>query len=218
LSRARARARGRRAARAGTRRVPRGRGDDPLLLADPARGQRRHAHRGRGAGGPEPGMRRLPLVLLAVVAAGCGATASVRHVRPALQWPMSGVGPSRTQAQTEIHLRPPFRILWSRGTGYLAEFPAVVSEGVAYIGNQRGVVQALAMSNGRVLWKRRTPNGKMASSPAVWGDWLVVHGMDGIVRVLARSNGRVLARFSVGSPIESSRSEERRVGKEGRGR
>jgi outer membrane protein assembly factor BamB len=239
-------------------------------------------------------MRRLPLVLLAVLAAGCGATASVRHVppppsphakakakpfapvvvtvvdgntqrrvhgavvevggrrartdahgvariplrrhaalvtgvhasgyltlslrlpfrthprstvriyRPALQWPMYGVGASRTQAQTEIRLRPPFRILWSRGTGYLAEFPAVVSEGVAYIGNQRGVVQALAMSNGRVLWKRRTPNGKMASSPAVWGDRLVVHGMDGVVRVLARSTGRVLARFVVGSPIESS--------------
>jgi outer membrane protein assembly factor BamB len=124
--------------------------------------------------------------------------------RPSLQWPMYGVDASRTQAQTQIHLRPPFRVLWSRGTGYLAEFPAVVSEGVAYIGNQRGVVQALAMSDGRVLWKQRTPNGKMASSPAVWGDRLVVHGMDGVVRVLSRGSGRVLARFPVGSPIESS--------------
>jgi len=129
---------------------------------------------------------------------------TVRLYRTALQWPMYGVDASRTQAQTKIHLRPPFRVLWSHGTGYLAEFPAVVSEGVAYIGNQRGVVQALAMSNGHVIWKRRTPNGEMASSPAVWGDRLVVHGMDGVVRVLALSNGRVLARFAVGSPIESS--------------
>jgi len=129
---------------------------------------------------------------------------TVRIYQPSLQWPMYGVDPSRTQAQTEIHLRPPFRVLWSRGTGSLTEFPAVVSEGVAYIGNYRGTVTALAMSDGDLVWRHRTPYGKMASSPAVWGDRLVVHGMDGIVRVLARSNGRQLARFVVGSPIESS--------------
>jgi len=49
----------------------------------------------------------------------------------------------------------------------------------------------------------------MASSPSVWGDRLVVHGMDGVVRVLDRINGRSLATFAVGSAIESSRSCER---------
>ena len=44
----------------------------------------------------------------------------------------------------------------------------------------------------------------MASSPAIVGDDLVVHGMDGIVRVLDRSNGRLRWHFRVGSPIESS--------------
>jgi outer membrane protein assembly factor BamB len=129
---------------------------------------------------------------------------TVRVYRQSLQWPMYGVDASRTQAQTQIRLRPPFRVLWSRATGSLTEFPAVVSEGVAYVGNYYGTVRALAMQNGRLLWRRRTPNGKMASSPAIWGDRLVIHGMDGVVRVLARSNGRVLARFAVGSPIESS--------------
>jgi outer membrane protein assembly factor BamB len=129
---------------------------------------------------------------------------TVRLYRPSLQWPMYGVDASRTQAQTDIRLRPPFRILWSQATGSLTEFPAVVSEGVAYVGNYYGTVRALAMNNGRVLWRRRTPNGKMASSPAIWGERLVIHGMDGVVRVLSRTNGHVLARFHVGSPIESS--------------
>jgi outer membrane protein assembly factor BamB len=129
---------------------------------------------------------------------------TVRVYRASLQWPMYGVDPSRSQSQTEIRLRPPFRILWSQATGSLTEFPAVVSEGVAYVGNYYGTVRALAMNNGRVLWRRKTPNGKMASSPAIWGDRLVVHGMDGIVRILSRTNGRTLRRFHVGSPIESS--------------
>jgi outer membrane protein assembly factor BamB len=130
--------------------------------------------------------------------------ATVRVYRRSLQWPVYGVDPQRTQAQTGIRLRPPFRVLWSRGTGSLTEFPAVVSEGVAYVGNYDGTVTALAMADGQVVWRRRTPNGKMASSPAVWGDRLVVHGMDGVVRVLARSTGRVVGWFPVGSPVESS--------------
>jgi len=129
---------------------------------------------------------------------------TVRVYRPTLQWPMYGVDASRTQSQTGIHLRPPFRELWEADTGSLIEFPAVVSDGVAYVGNFHGTVIAFAMNNGRRLWRRLTPGGKMASSPAVWRDRLVVHGMDGHIRVLARSTGRLLAQFTVGSPVESS--------------
>ena len=129
---------------------------------------------------------------------------TVRVYQPSLQWPMYGVDASRSQSQTQIHLRPPFRELWEANTGSLIEYPAVVSDGVAYVGNLHGTVAAFAMNNGRRLWRRLTPNGKMASSPAVWGNRLVVHGMDGHIRVLARSTGRLLAQFTVGSPIESS--------------
>src|SRR5205814_693704 len=97
-----------------------------------------------------------------------------------------------------------FRVLWSRGLGGLREFPAVVSESVAYIGNARGTIFALDMSNGNVLWRRATPRGKMAASPAVWHDRLVVHGMDGYVRLLRRSDGRTVRRIAVGAPVESS--------------
>jgi outer membrane protein assembly factor BamB len=127
----------------------------------------------------------------------------VRMYKPAVQWPMYGATPERTQAHPTIRLRPPFRTIWARGLGGLVEFPAVVSDGIAYVTNYRGSVRALSMRNGRLAWRTDT-RAKMAASPAVWRDLLVVHGMDGVVRVFRRSNGKVLRRFVVGSPIESS--------------
>jgi outer membrane protein assembly factor BamB len=129
---------------------------------------------------------------------------TARIYQPRLQWPMYGAVPSRTQAQTAITLRPPFKRIWSRGLGSLIEFPAVVADGRAYIGNWKGTVYGLSMRNGKVAWRYDPPGGKMASSPAVAGDRLVVHGMDGRVRVLDRFNGRLLWSVDVGSPIESS--------------
>jgi outer membrane protein assembly factor BamB len=129
---------------------------------------------------------------------------TVRIYRKALQWPVFGVDAARTQAQSEISVRPPFKVVWSRGIGSLIEFPAVVSDGVAYIGNYRGTIYAISMRFGKTIWKYDPPGGKMASSPAVVGDELVVHGMDGYVRVLDRRNGRLLRQIVIGSSIESS--------------
>lgn len=129
---------------------------------------------------------------------------TIRIYRRSLQWTMYGAAPSRTQAQTAIRVRPPFRVVWSRGLGALVEFPAVVADGVAYVANEWGTVRAVDMRNGSVIWRHDTPNGLMAASPAVAGDELVVHGMDGQVRVLRRSDGRLLWRYAAGSPVESS--------------
>jgi outer membrane protein assembly factor BamB len=129
---------------------------------------------------------------------------TARIYQPRLQWPMYGADAARTQAQGSIRLRPPFKTIWSRGLGSLIEFPAVVSEGRAYIGNYRGTIYGLEMRNGRIAWKYDPPGGKMASSPAVDGDRIVVHGMDGVVRVLDRPTGRLAWSLRIGSPIESS--------------
>jgi outer membrane protein assembly factor BamB len=127
----------------------------------------------------------------------------VRVYRRSLQWTMYGATPERTQAQRHIAIRPPFRVAWTRGLGALIEFPAVVSEGVAYIANYRGTVRAISMRNGKVGW-RRNLHQKNASSLAIWRDKLVLHTMRGRVWVLQRSNGRVLWSKYVGSAIESS--------------
>ena len=129
---------------------------------------------------------------------------TIRVYRRSLQWTMYGAIPARTQAQAAIHVRPPFRVVWSRGLGSLIEFPAVVADAVAYITNARGTITALSMRDGTVLWRHDTPRGKMAASPAVWRDQLIVHGMDGHVWVLRRSDGRLLWHSTVGSPVESS--------------
>jgi outer membrane protein assembly factor BamB len=130
--------------------------------------------------------------------------ATIRIYRPTSQWPLYGATPSRTQAQSHIRLRPPFRTVWSRGLGSLIEFPAVVDDGVAYIGNAHATVRAISMRFGTVLWRRDTRGGKMASSPAVVGDAVVFHTMNGWVIVLDRATGRVRWRWYVGSPVESS--------------
>ncbi len=127
----------------------------------------------------------------------------VRVYRRSLQWTMYGATPERTQAQKHIAIRPPFRVAWTRGLGALIEFPAVVSEGVAYIANYRGTVRAISMRDGKVGW-RRNLRQKNASSLAIWGDKLVLHTMRGRVWVLKRSNGKVLWSKYVGSAIESS--------------
>jgi outer membrane protein assembly factor BamB len=130
--------------------------------------------------------------------------ATIRIYRRSLQWAMYGANPARSQAQPQLTVRPPFRVVWSRGLGTLIEFPAVVQDGVAYIANAKGTVRALDMRNGDVIWKHDTPHGKMAASPAVWRDELVVHGMDGHVWILRRSDGHLLSHYTVGSPVESS--------------
>ncbi len=129
---------------------------------------------------------------------------TVRVYRPELQWPMYGATASRAQAQTHIRLRPPFQIVWSVGLGDLIEFPAVVDDGVAYIGNASATISAISMRNGTVLWQHDTPQGQMASSPAVVGSHLVFHTMGGHVVVLDRATGREVWETSVGSPVESS--------------
>lgn len=129
---------------------------------------------------------------------------TIRIYQPALQWTMYGVEPTRTQTQPNIRLRPPFKVVWSRGMAGLLEFPAVVSNGVAFVGNAWGSVRAVSMRDGALVWRHDIRHGKLASSPALWGDEVIVHGMDGIVWVLDRRSGRLLWHKWVGSPIESS--------------
>jgi outer membrane protein assembly factor BamB len=130
---------------------------------------------------------------------------TLRIYQPGLQWPLYGATAARTQAPARIRLRPPFRLVWSRAMGHLIEFPAVVWDGFAYIGNQRGTVHAISMRSGKVAWQHDTAGApRMASSPAVDGNVVVYHTMAGHVYVLDRVNGHLRWSWNAGSAIESS--------------
>ncbi|HZS30744.1 MAG TPA: PQQ-binding-like beta-propeller repeat protein [Gaiellaceae bacterium] len=130
---------------------------------------------------------------------------TIRIYQPKLQWPIYGATPARTDAPAAIKLRPPFRVIWSRGMGELIEFPAVVWDGRAYLGNLHGTIHAIDMRSGAITWTHDTPGSpRMASSPAVWDDEVVYHTMSGGVYVLDRTNGRQLWSWNAGAPIEPS--------------
>lgn len=130
---------------------------------------------------------------------------TVAIYQPDLQWPLYGATEARTQAPTEIRLHPPFRLVWSRGLGHLIEFPAVVDDGTAYIGNAAATVHAISMRSGDFAWVHHTPGSpRMASSPAVLGNQIVYHTMSGMVYVLNRSNGHLAWSWSAGAAIEPS--------------
>jgi outer membrane protein assembly factor BamB len=120
--------------------------------------------------------------------------------RPSLQWPMYGANAARTQVQEGIKVRPPFRVVWKRDLHGLLEFPAVVWEGVAYVSNMYGVLRAISMENGRVLWSKKE-GSLMASSPTIDPKRriLVTTSMEpGYATVRSLDTGRELWRYPTG--------------------
>jgi outer membrane protein assembly factor BamB len=130
--------------------------------------------------------------------------AAVRVYQRALQWTMYGATPTRDQVHTAIRLRPPFRVVWSHNLHALIEFPAVVYEGVAYLTNLHGILFALSMRSGKTVWRYDLGHGEQDSSPAIWGDRLVVHSKGGRIYVFNRRTGRVLWSYGTAGLVESS--------------
>jgi hypothetical protein len=61
--------------------------------------------------------------------------------------------PRGRRRRRRSRLHPPFRVVWSRGFDRLIEFPAVVDDGVAYIGNAAATVHAISMRSGAFAFR-----------------------------------------------------------------
>jgi len=83
-------------------------------------------------------------------------------------WPEFGFDASRSRANPDLALRPPYRRAWRVDGGSLLEFPPVIGDGRVIVGTNRGLAMAVDLVTGRVLWRTRL-GGTVASSPALTG-------------------------------------------------
>ena len=67
----------------------------------------------------------------------------------------------------------------------------VEADGVLFIGSGDGHLYALTAGTGRPIWQFAT-RGRVHTSPAVWGHYVVFGSMDGALYALDRATGRLL--------------------------
>jgi outer membrane protein assembly factor BamB len=77
-----------------------------------------------------------------------------------------------------------------------APAPPVVAGRTVLIGRADGAVEALALDDGRCLWRAWT-GGRIYASPTVWCDRVFVGSADGLLYALALADGRELWRLRV---------------------
>ena len=143
-----------------------------------------------------------------------GATTRPETAVREIPWPTYGYDEQRTRYAPPFDHRPPYRQVWKRGLGTLAEFPPVLAYGRAYIGVINGRFRAIDTETGRIVWEKDFERC-MAASPTMGPGVVYVPLMDpfpcrehkpgarGYVAALDADTGRVLWRFDAGV-IESS--------------
>jgi outer membrane protein assembly factor BamB len=121
-------------------------------------------------------------------------------------WPVYGFDAARTHA-APLHLRPPFRTLWTvHGDWSLMEFPPVLEDGRLFLGTNHGLVLAVQGASGRIVWRRQFA-GCVAASPAVGNGVVYLGFMDpppcrgtapSFLAALDARTGRTIWRFRAG--------------------
>ena len=135
------------------------------------------------------------------------ATGPTRPPDPA--WPTYGFDAARSRNASQLTaVRPPFRTLWAIKSGGLIEFPPSYANGVLYLADDGGNVQAIALKTGRVLWRKHfsahRAQGAMADEPTIWHNEVIFDSFNQNVYALDRSNGRLLWQHHTADLLESS--------------
>lgn len=79
----------------------------------------------------------------------------------------------------------------------------VIHDGVVYVGNNNGSLDAFSLSNGRMLWSEKTL-GAMNSSPVIHNDILIYGDAEGRMYAKDLNSLEFKYQFDLGSPIEST--------------
>jgi outer membrane protein assembly factor BamB len=93
-------------------------------------------------------------------------TAPPPAVRPKIVWPMFGYDAERLHVGPDVHVRPPFRKIWTAGGASLLEFPPAVAYGRLFVADGAGRVFAIAADSGSRAWMFNSFRCQ-AASPAV---------------------------------------------------
>lgn len=129
---------------------------------------------------------------------------------PRVDWPRYGYTPQRTRRfRPAKPIRGPFRVVWRRPTGALAEFPPSIYDGTLYHLIDDGMLYALDARTGKARWKRKLGT-LSASAPAVDERRVYVtllvsdQGGPGRVVALHRRSGKIAWSKALPSRTESS--------------
>jgi outer membrane protein assembly factor BamB len=153
-------------------------------------------------------------------------TAPVEKKRPVkdvatIPWPTYGYDDARTRATSQLHIRPPYKQIWTFRTKAPLEFPPVVGYGLLFSTQFKGRLWAIDAKRGKPKWHRDFGHCA-AASPTIGKDVIYVAFMQPrpchryprtqrgfVVGMLVRNKkgknirGRILWKFNSG-PVESS--------------
>ncbi len=93
---------------------------------------------------------------------------------------------------------------WMTPTGAKVESSPIVVNGVAYVGNDAGLLLAINTNDGAPQWQYQVPSGKpIQSSPAVDGSLVLFGGADGNLYEVNKQGGGLFATLAVGGAVGS---------------
>jgi outer membrane protein assembly factor BamB len=119
-------------------------------------------------------------------------------------WPQFRGNAALTGVATS-ELPATLKVLWTAEIGESVESSAAVSDGRVYVGAQPGVLVALDLQSGNVIWKyEATTTGLGESSPAVAAGVVLVGDLDGVLHAVDAVTGKPRWTFKTGSEIKSS--------------
>lgn len=120
-------------------------------------------------------------------------------------WPQFR-GNSRLTGVATDALPANLKLLWTAELGESVESSAAIAGGRVYVGAQPGVLVALALDSGKVLWKYEASKvaGIGESSPAVGGGLVFIGDLDGVLHAVDAASGAARWTFTTGSEIKAS--------------
>ena len=116
-------------------------------------------------------------------------------------WPVYRGKPDLTgRSDYEISSEP--KLLWSLATGTSTKSSPVISDGIIFFGNEKGILFALT-SDGKIKWKFEGQS-TIEAPPLISGNKVIFGSSDGVLRAVDKTSGRLLWSYKTENQIAGS--------------